>query len=168
MITFAMPEDQALLAAIGKAAVRHGQLDYGLRMTVKSIAGVSIGEALDATERTPSGQLRQRIAKLAKRRFGESATLVRLQALLTRARRATDRRNALLHGLFAAELDGRPLHRSDGKNWGDLPAVKDLEDLADELFAVLGELNRERLDGFLHRALQETRAPVDTNVLIGQ
>ncbi len=60
MITLDIPTDPALLAAVGKVALRHGQLDYVLRMTVKSILKLSIRDALDATDRQGSRELRDR------------------------------------------------------------------------------------------------------------
>ncbi len=45
MITLDIPTDPNLMAAVGKVPLRHGQLDYVLRMTVKSILGLSVREA---------------------------------------------------------------------------------------------------------------------------
>jgi transposase len=50
MIHMGYPGDP-ILVAIGKIAIRHGQLDYSLKMTVRTLAGISIIEAVDATER---------------------------------------------------------------------------------------------------------------------
>ncbi len=156
MIMFGLPEDQAVLASIGKVAIRHGQLDYVLRMTVKSIAGVTIAEALDATGGMTSGRLREQVLALARRRLRESPALLQLRALLTRSKRATARRNALLHGLWARELEGNDVYRSDGQSFGPIPPVSELDALADELYAVTVALNSARLDGFLRLALEET------------
>jgi len=93
-------------AAVGTISLRHGHLDYILKMTVKSITGLSIHQALDATEKQGSFDLRKRVRALAKQKFGEGETLVRLDALLTRAQRATEKRNRILHSLWADELDG--------------------------------------------------------------
>ena len=155
-ILLGLPKDHELLALIGTVAIRHGQLDYVLRMTVKSIAGLSIAEAVDATERQGSRDLRERIRKLAKQKLGEGQALCRLDAgFFTRARRATDTRNTLLHGLWASELDGRDVVRHDSKEWGDIPSIADLQKLADELVKIAEELNDARLDpdGFLKKAL---------------
>jgi hypothetical protein len=35
MIYPGLPDDQQVLAAVGKIALRHGQLDYALKMTVR-------------------------------------------------------------------------------------------------------------------------------------
>jgi hypothetical protein len=85
LIYMLMPEDPAVLAAVGKIALQHGQLDHVLRMTIKSLTGVSMKEALDATARQGSRELRERIRKLARRRLGEGVGLVQLEANLERA-----------------------------------------------------------------------------------
>src|SRR5580658_7924268 len=93
-----LPEDQQVLAAIGKIALRHGQLDYALKMALKSLTGVTIRKALDATARQSSRELRERVRRLTRKRFGEGDVLVRLDAILERSRQATEKRNELLHG----------------------------------------------------------------------
>src|SRR5262245_38888533 len=98
MITAGLP-DSAVLAAIGKVAIHHGQLDYALRLMVKSLSGVSLTQALDATEGETARRLRGQVRALGRRRLGECAELVLLRALLNRAKKLTDRRNKLLHGL---------------------------------------------------------------------
>lgn len=157
MITLEIPTDPQLMAAVGKVAVRHGQLDYVLTMTVKSLANLSILDALDATSRQGSRELRDRVRKLAKRTFGEGVTLVKLDALLNRCRRATDDRNVILHSLWANDKHGNPVIRDDdGYAFRSIPTVADLDKMADGLAAVASELNDARLDGFLKKALAES------------
>lgn len=153
MIRMALPQDTGVLAAIGKIALRHGQLDYSLKMAVKTLANLPIDEAINGTQRQGSRDLRERVRRLAKKRIGESGALVRLDAILERARRTTERRNELLHGLWAHELDGDPVLRTDGTEFGPVPTIVELEALADELEAVAKDLTFARLDGFLHEAL---------------
>ena len=66
MIYPALPEDPQVLAAVGKIALRHGQLDYALKMAVRSLAGITIREAIDATARQSSRDLRERVRRLAR------------------------------------------------------------------------------------------------------
>jgi hypothetical protein len=153
MILFHLPDDERLLAAVGKVAVRHGQLDYVLRMTVKSLANLGVREALDATERQGSRELRERIRKLANQRLGEGQPLVLLDGLLARARRASARQNQLLHGLWAAHLDGEAVLRHDDKNWNALPTAAELDAVAVDLNEIATAINFARLDGFLKEAL---------------
>jgi hypothetical protein len=157
MIYFSIPDDPRLLAAIAKVAITHGQLDLILKMTIKTLTNVTPKEARDATEFQSSRELRQRVKKLAKKRLGESDTLVRLEALLTRSRRATERRNALLHGIWAQELDGDAVHSKNGDEWAPPPKAEELETLAEELTNIANELNAARLEGFLKEALERSR-----------
>ena len=157
MFLMDIPGDPSLLAALGKVAIRHGQLDYVLRMTVKSIRELPISEALDATARQGSRELRERVRKLAKQKLGEGEPLTRLDALLERSRRATDKRNELLHRLWAHQLDGEPVIRDDDHNWLPIPSVADLEHWADELATLATALNEARLEGFLKAALDRAR-----------
>jgi hypothetical protein len=153
MITFHVPSDKDLLAAFGEVALRHEHLTHILRMTIKTLANLQPDEALDATAYDGSRQLRERIRKLARQRLGEGEPLLKLQALLERCRRATDRRNELIHGIWAKELDGEPLRRATDHTWHPLPTVEDLKALAIELQDLTDTLNTARLDGFLSEAL---------------
>ena len=157
MITLALPVDAALLASIGRVAIRQGQLDYVLGMTVKTIVDVSIAEARDATTRQTSRELRSRVRTLAKQQIGEGKALVQLDALLERARRLTEKRNDLLHSLWAHELDGKPVRRGDAGTWQDIPSSAELDALADEIAVLISDINFGRLDGFLHDALQSRK-----------
>jgi hypothetical protein len=156
MIYMAMPERPKIQAAIGRVAIRHGQMDFVLRMTIKSICEVTPKEARLATAGLMSGKLRERIEQLAKKRFGDGPALVRLQALLRRCRQAADERNRLLHGVFAKELDGPELFMGDGEP-GPMPKLQELNALATEMNAVTNELNRARLDGFLAEVIKQSK-----------
>ena len=153
MIYMGLPDDKRILEAIGKIAIRHGQLDYSMKMAVRTLSRVTIDEAIDATERQSSRELRERVRRLARKRIGDGEAFVRLEAILERARRATDRRNELLHGLWAQELDGDPVVRSSGRAFGPIPSAEELETLADTLAEIGKTLTIARLDGFLREAL---------------
>ena len=72
-ITFHVPGDLAFLQAVARVTICHAHLDYALRMCIKSLTGLGIEEALDATELEGSRMLRERIRKLARTRLGEGA-----------------------------------------------------------------------------------------------
>lgn len=154
IIHLAVPTDEKLLAAIGKIAICHGHLDHILRMTLKTLSGVTVQEALDATVRQGSRELRNRVRRLAKQRLGEGEPLVKIEALLEQSRRATERRNELLHGLWAQELDGEAVIRNEEHKFSLPPSIAELESLASELAAITKNLNFARLDGFLKSALE--------------
>jgi hypothetical protein len=153
MITLQIPKNSKILAAVGTIALRQGQLDYILRMTVKSLLGLSIQDALNATDKQGSSELRKRVRKLAKQKFGEGLTLVRLDAILTKARRATESRNEILHRLWAFDKDNNPVIRDDDHSFRPAPDISELNTAATELANITAELNDARLDGFLNDAL---------------
>lgn len=152
MVTFHIPEDPALLAAFGRVGLRHSQLDHMLRMTIKSLSGVSIPEAMDETMFQGSKLLRSRITMLAKSRLGDGKSFIQLQALLERCR-ATEKRNALIHNVWARELGGEFLIRGEDHDWKAIPTADTLNELAQEILQLAVELNTARLKGFLAEAL---------------
>jgi len=155
MIRFHVPEDQQLLAVLGEISLRHEHLNHVLKMTIKTIVGLTPEQAIDATKYDGSRTLRDRIRKLARKKLGEGEALLKLQALLTRANRLTDKRNELTHGLWAEELDGDPGVIGAPGELLPIPSYEVLLNLANELKILTEEINGERLEGFLKNALEE-------------
>jgi hypothetical protein len=153
MIGFHVPDDEKLLAAFGEVSIRHSHLDYILKMLIKSLSGISIQEARDATAYASSSELRDRIKKLARQVLGEGANLLKVQALMERCKRATEKRNALIHGVFAKELDGDPVVGTHDGTWEKLPTVEDVMELATELHRLTRDINAARLRGYLFEAM---------------
>jgi hypothetical protein len=158
MMTFHVPDDRDLLAAIGEVALRHEHLNHILRMTIKTLAQLDVTEAVDATAYDSSSQLRDRIKKLARQRLGEGEPLLKLQALLERCKRATENRNTLVHSVWGKELDGEPALKGSGQEWRSLPTTSELHNLAESLSQLTAQLNEARLEGFLHQALISKRS----------
>jgi hypothetical protein len=165
-ITFHVPEDPALLQGIAKVTICHAHLDYALRMCIKTLAGLTIEEALDATDLEGSRTLRDRIRKLARSRLGEGPALLKLQALMKRCGDLTAKRNEVTHLIIGISEDitrraGREiaLQRLPDHSWQSLPNAKELHKLADELTAATNELNHARLSGWLALALEQRPLP---------
>lgn len=155
MIVFDVPTDVPFLQAVARVSLRHAHLDYS-RMCVKTLADVSINEALDATEYEGSRSLRDRVRKLGKSRLGEGPALVKLQALLKRCADTSERRNDLIHNIVARGVDDEEFQiRASDHSWRDLPKAIELDALADSLAALAAELNHARLSGWLRLALDE-------------
>ena len=157
-ITFHVPEDPEFLQAVARVSLVHAHLDYSLRMYIKTLADVSIAEALDATEFEGSRNLRDRIRKLAKPRIGDGQALVKLQALLKRCEDASTMRNDLLHNIIVLADETRPEIRGPDHSWRSLPSAKELNTLARTLTTLAVELNHARLSGWLAEALEKTKA----------
>jgi hypothetical protein len=155
MMIFHVPTDRELLAAFGELSLRHEHLTHILRMTVKTLANLEVSEALDATAYEGASALRERIRRLARQRLGEGRPLLQLQALLERCRRASEKRNDLVHSVWARELDGEPKLRSTDHTWRELPSVQQLQALSSEIRELTQSLNQARLEGFVAEALKD-------------
>jgi hypothetical protein len=99
MIVFHVPEEGKILEALGAIALLHTHLDRALQLTIKSLTGITVRQAVDATAYEGSRTLKGRVRKLARMRLGEGTALVKLQALMRQCERATERRNDLVHGI---------------------------------------------------------------------
>jgi hypothetical protein len=148
-----LPHDPAEVVAIGKVAIRHGQLDHGLKLTIKSIRRISVEQALTETKRKSPHQLRALVEEHAHNRFGEAPILTRIRELLHRSQQATDHRNSVLDDLWATESDDAPLPVPEGHPMA-LRRVAELEAVADNLFSIVKELDYERHRGCLREATE--------------
>lgn len=155
---FGLPDDPAVLQALGVVAIRQGHLDRMLRMTYKILAELPVRQALDETLRENSSALRKRIHRVATQRLGEGAALVKLQALLDRAKSVTDRRNELMHGVCGREIDETDSQiLNEDHSIKPFPTVDELNELAIELKTVTNEFNNARIDGFIRIAMDEKK-----------
>ena len=154
LIIFHVPKDQATLAAIGTITLRHEHMNYALRMVIKSLAGVTPAEALRATDRESSSSLRERTKKLARKRLGEGASLIKLQAMLGVCAALSDKRNKLVHGIWAHKVGGDAHIRIGTDEMLDMPSAKELLKFGNEIKQHTDLINRERLEGWLFDALQ--------------
>jgi len=150
----AVPNDPDVLAEIAQISICHGQLDYVLKMVFRDLTGLEINEALDATHRQGSVDIRRRVRALARKRFGESQALAKLDALLTRAARVTEKRNATLHPLWAMRLDEGPVVRRDDHTW-ETPDLDQMRAVVDEFRILTAEILNARTEGFLKKAIGE-------------
>jgi hypothetical protein len=152
-----IPPDRDLLAAIGEMALRHEHLSDVLRMTIRSLSELEVSEVRKATAFYGAAQLRNRVEKLARRRFGECEELHQLQALLERCRLASDKRNDLVHSLWAQEFEGDFGRLVHGKVV-PLPTTAEVHAISEELMHLTAELIEARFGGYLSQALARTSA----------
>lgn len=154
MMVFNVPEDPVWLQAYARVAIAHAQLDHILRMFVKSLAGVTIEVAMAATEREGSAVLRERIRKLAKSKLGEGKNLIEVQALVERARQITERRNHWIHSIVArGQDDSQEAMYQGGRKVAPLPKAAEMDQLIQETYQLIGEINLLRLHGWLAQLL---------------
>lgn len=158
MAILSIPSDPKVREAIGVVAVRHGQLDHALQLTVKSILGAGLELSLIVTDGMTAGRLRDMIKRLARKRLEKSPDAYEnLSALLSRAKTATDRRNELMHGVWTFDLDAdSEVFYYKNTPQPKLPDAAELTNLANEIAELVGELHEARLHGWLRDALQRS------------
>jgi len=154
---FDIPKDPALLVAVGEVTLRHSQLDHQLRLMIKTVAAITIPEAEAATAFDGSAKLRGQVDKIAKKRLGVSPEYLRLRALLERCRRATEKRNELVHEVWYRELESDVYKRRSKSAAKAVPTVGELQSLAREIGGLAKEMNDARLKGFLAEALAKKK-----------
>jgi hypothetical protein len=142
-----LPDEPGLLAAAGRVALAHGQLEYVLRMTVKSILSRPTREVLDATEGENISKIRDLIKKLLRVYVRDEVVNCQIRALLTRAGRAAERRNKLIHRPWLESIEGGFIVKGDEHIWGAPPSAAELEGLAEKITEIAVELNDARLEG---------------------
>ncbi|HXW84995.1 MAG TPA: hypothetical protein VEJ86_11355, partial [Candidatus Binataceae bacterium] len=148
--TFLVPEDPEFLQAVARVTICHAHLDYALRMCIRSLAGVTIEEARDATVYDGARMLRDRVRRLARMRLGDGQPLVKLQALLKRAGDLSEQRNSLTHHIIVRKQIGNissafPAERLlPDHSWEALPSAVEVNKLAEALTALVKELNHAR------------------------
>lgn len=156
-IYFELPEPEYLVN-VGGVSVCHGHLDHMLRMTIKTLSNLPLDEALLATERTASSELRDTVKRLAKEQLGKgSVAFLQVCALLERCRQVTDRRNEIVHAIVGMELDGVHLMKTSSNDWRKLPPKEDVEALAVDIQRLASDINEARRKGFLAEALTARR-----------
>lgn len=156
LIAISLPDDEAL-AAIGAIAVRHAQLDFALKLTLKTAAEVTPQEARDATDRQSTRELCERVRRHVKRRIGETPALVRFDALLKRCRDANEDRNDVMHEFSGEDPEGNRIVVGR-REIRPARKVDELNDIAERLNSLALELHYVRKEGFLAEALKPTAA----------
>jgi hypothetical protein len=145
-----IPDECAILAAVGRIALRHSQLDYVLRLILKDAGDLEFSEAMRDSKLDRATKLRERVRKCIKDRVGEDIS--KLDRLLGRAKTASDDRNDLLHSVWAKNKDGELVMRGDDKGAHPCPSVEELNKVADTLATLVTDFNEERLRGFIQKA----------------
>ncbi len=157
-INLKIPVDEDLLRAAGKVAIAHANLEHILRMTVKTLAKLTVQTALDATQNDKMHELRKCIFKLFRQLNPKEELIIKLKALLRRSEKLSEERNSLLHRPWAVDEDRTWVIKDEDHNWGNPPKAQTLEDLAQKIESFAEELNHERLKGFLAHAIKNFSA----------
>jgi hypothetical protein len=144
--------DRGLLEAAGKISLAHGQLELMLRMTIKTLTGLSVQDALDATVNSKTWELRKDIVKLFRQKTNDVTLQYKLKSLLGRCEQLSEQRNKLLHNAWAIAPDGSVVTKGEKHAWGIAPSADELNSLASEIKKCVELLNEARLNGFIRDA----------------
>jgi hypothetical protein len=154
LVSLDVPEEK-MLAALGEVALRHEHMNHVLRLMVKSLANVTLAEAVAATERKSPSQLRQLVKSLARKRLGVGGPLIKLQAILATCGTLTDKRNRLVHRLWAKDKHGEAQIPYAVGDRSPVPTVKELRALARAIKTHTNQMIADRREGWLHDALSK-------------
>jgi hypothetical protein len=126
-------------------------------MYLRSFDGTTIEEVLRYVGYQGAAKLRARVTKLASEHLGEGDALAKISEFMRRSKDISERRNDLLHSPIARERDGQGfrMRARGGNNWVELPQAAVLQELADETFELLEQMNHERLNGIIGLALSQ-------------
>jgi hypothetical protein len=156
-VNLQLPDEPGLLEAAGRVALAHGQLELMLRMTVKTLAGLTVKEALNATEKSKNWELRKDIVSLFNNKTKDPSLRLKLKAILGDCGRLSDERNRLLHNAWALAVDGSVVSKGPDHAWGSAAGPDDLDELASEISGAVANLNRERLRGFIRQVCDNSQ-----------
>jgi hypothetical protein len=153
MHILAMPQHPGLLEALGRLAVAHTHLELILQYTVKTVAGVSIIDALDATSGQRTSDVRRRIKKLFVQKKPPESEVVKLDALLNRARPLSKQRNDFLHSAWSQTEAGEAVRKGEDHRWVPAPSKEEVDTVTIKIMELATEINNARLHGFINEVV---------------
>ena len=148
-VTLDVPDVPGLLEAAGKVALAHGQLELMLRMTIKTLDGLEVRDALKLTKQMKNWQLRKAIEDKFFQKTRDPALHERLRGLLRECKELSEERNRLLHNAWAIATDGSIVTKGETHAWGPAPNANQLTTLARQIKQCTETLNEARLRGFI-------------------
>ena len=141
-----MPTDEIYHAAVGIVALAHGHLELVQRFLVRALAGVDMRLALDSTEGSRISDVQTTVKRLAKERQLPEDVMVRLRALLNRARILSRKRHELVHRAVQMDkLGSGPISGGTEKTIGRNPST-------------LQRVQRKAINRFYPRCLRQISA----------
>lgn len=156
-LTLAIPTQPDLHAALGRLAIAHTHLELILRYVVKSIAGISVREALDVTNGDRTSDVRDRIKKLFKEKSPTAEEKTKLDMLLGAARRLSEMRNNFLHSAWSETSAGHAVLKGENHEWETAPNVDAVDAVVVEILSLVNTLNDERHFGFIYQVVERDK-----------
>jgi len=155
MVNLDIPSEPALLQALGRLAVAHGNLEMVQIMCLKTLTGLAPDKALEKFRGKTAKSIREKIENIIVEHAGQGQEkrVNGFKELLLDARCASSRRNAFFHRFWAYRDGGGWVTSADESHWEPLPAVAAIEDLIGFIQTTIIRLNEERFQGGLVHSL---------------
>lgn len=150
-VDLSLSEDPDLLEAAGSLALAHGQLELMLRMTIRTLAEITVDEALSATQKSKNWELRKCVHSIFNKKTKDMQLRLKLKSIIGTCERLSEERNRLLHNTWAIAPDGSVVTKGPDHAWGPASKPNDLRKLASEISDVVATLNHARLQGFIRQ-----------------
>ncbi len=148
-IDLQVPSDIKLLRAMGRVTAAHANLELVLKMCVKTLARLTVEEAMLAFDRTNTSEVRGWIRRLFRQACKDEQLRCTLQAMLGEAKQIAEDRNRLIHRPWGGSGKGDLLTPNERWVWGKVPTPDELNQLAERINDLANRLNHERLRGFI-------------------
>ena len=148
-----IPRHVGLVEALGRLAIAHTHLELILRYTVKTIAGFSVKEALDATYGEPISDVRKRVRRLFMEKTPPASEVSKLDALLGEAQRLSEKRNGFLHSAWSETESGETILKGEDYQWKAAPTKQQVNKATSEILELVEKINTARLNGFIRDVL---------------
>lgn len=156
MIKMDLVQDPEILQSAGAVSIAHGQLEHILKMTVKTLSGLTVDEALTATSKMKAWEVRKCIKKLFYDKTTDETMRLKIRVLLNKAEDVSEERNQLIHRPWGIDEHGNIIVKFPDHVWGDPPTPEMLQALAIRINGVAIEFNTARLDGFIEEVVGAT------------
>ena len=141
------PDDEKLMAAVGRMACASAHYDDALIMTINSLLKLRPEQARVIFARTGSAQLKQRVEAFADE-LCAPATAAKLKTLVQEGYDHVLRRHEVAHGLLGRDEEGNPIHfikRQNKQEFVSPPDPAELNFKAERLIAIAQEITTIRL-----------------------
>ncbi len=158
-----LPHDLLLVASVGRVAIAGAKLEYVLRLTIKTIAGLALSKARTDTKGKTFGPLRAKLEKTAKIFISDEGVRAKLDEILSRAGDMVERRNRLIHDISYYTKQGKFLLKEDNNPARLYPTKTEINAIANDLLRIAKELNSARKTGFIFEALAKAEVGLKKN-----
>jgi len=126
---------------------------------VKTLAGLSVKEALDATHRARTSDVRSRVRKLFEQKKPLESEKAKLEALLGATARLSEERNKILHSAWSETEAGVTVRKRESDHeWERAPSKEQVDTITNQIMELARKINDARFEGgFIYEVVERKR-----------